>query len=222
MRTPRALARSRPSPVRVRMSSRSNSANPARTVSISRPCGEVVSAHESRRERKPAPRSPTAARVLRRSLVDRARRSRRVTSSKSPFPNDAIARCSWARPVTAPLTFSRVDSLCPGRSKLAHLGIEALSVCGDPRVSQDGHFSTALSHLIYAKCISLMRKGQEFRAKFLNYAQTVTMRAKIPTARDEQLLVYQTCGAATSPGETVDDCCNEGFVGGDINARGGS
>ena len=171
MRTPLALARSRPSPVRVRISSRSNSANPARTVSISRPCGEVVSAHESRRERKPAPLSPMAASVLRRSLVDRARRSRRVTSSTSPFPNDAIARCNWARPVTAPLTFSRIDSLCPGRSKLAHLGLKALSVGGDPSVSQNRHFWPLFSHLIYAQRNPLMRKGQEIRAKIMNYAR---------------------------------------------------
>jgi hypothetical protein len=43
--TPRALARSRPSLVRARMRSRSNSARPPSTVSISRPCNVVVSAH---------------------------------------------------------------------------------------------------------------------------------------------------------------------------------
>ena len=37
--TPRPLARVRPSPVRARISSRSNSARPPSTVSISRPCG---------------------------------------------------------------------------------------------------------------------------------------------------------------------------------------
>lgn len=42
--TPRALARSRPSPVRLRINSRSNSAGPPRTVSINLPCGVVVSA----------------------------------------------------------------------------------------------------------------------------------------------------------------------------------
>ena len=43
--TPRSCARFLPSPVRARISSRSNSARPPRTVSISRPCGLVVSAH---------------------------------------------------------------------------------------------------------------------------------------------------------------------------------
>ena len=42
--TPRALARSRPSLVRARMRSRSNSARPPSTVNISRPCDVVVSA----------------------------------------------------------------------------------------------------------------------------------------------------------------------------------
>ena len=53
--TPRALARSRPSPVRARINSRSNSASPPSTVSIRRPCAVVVSAHVSCSERKLAP-----------------------------------------------------------------------------------------------------------------------------------------------------------------------
>jgi hypothetical protein len=42
--TPRALARARPSVVRAWINSFSNSASPPNTVSISRPCGVVVSA----------------------------------------------------------------------------------------------------------------------------------------------------------------------------------
>jgi hypothetical protein len=52
--TPFATARSRPSPVRARINSRSNSASPSSTVSIRRPYAVVVSAHVSLRERKPA------------------------------------------------------------------------------------------------------------------------------------------------------------------------
>src|SRR5262249_45573683 len=52
--TPRSLARFLP-PVRARISSRSNSARPPSTVSISRPCAVVVSAQVSFRLRKPAP-----------------------------------------------------------------------------------------------------------------------------------------------------------------------
>jgi hypothetical protein len=44
---PLAFARCLPSPVRVRINSRSNSANPPNTVSINRPCGVVVSAQVS-------------------------------------------------------------------------------------------------------------------------------------------------------------------------------
>ena len=58
--TPRALARSLPSPVRLLINSRSNSARPPRTVSISRPCGVVVSAQVSRSDLNPAPLSATA------------------------------------------------------------------------------------------------------------------------------------------------------------------
>ena len=42
------LRATRPSPVRARITSRSNLASPASTVSIKRPCGVVVSAHEKR------------------------------------------------------------------------------------------------------------------------------------------------------------------------------
>jgi hypothetical protein len=47
IRTPAFFALSRPSLVRALISSRSNSANPPRTVSISRPAGVVVSAQGS-------------------------------------------------------------------------------------------------------------------------------------------------------------------------------
>jgi hypothetical protein len=107
-RGPHAVdVRSRPSPVRARMSSRSNSARPARTVSIRRPCALVVSAHVSRNDRKPAPLPPIAARVLRRSRIDLASRSSRVTRRTSPSLRASSARFSPARSVRAPLTFSR-------------------------------------------------------------------------------------------------------------------
>ena len=52
----RTTARARPSPVRARISSRSNSARPPSTVSIKRPCAVVVSAHVSPSDRNPASR----------------------------------------------------------------------------------------------------------------------------------------------------------------------
>jgi hypothetical protein len=69
-RTPRALARVRPSLVRARISSRSNSAKPPSTVNISRPCGVVVSAHLSVSDLKPAPALAIMSRILSRSRVD--------------------------------------------------------------------------------------------------------------------------------------------------------
>jgi hypothetical protein len=63
------------------MRSRLNSARPPSTVSMSRPCGVDVSAHASPSERKPALRSVMTASVFKRTRVDPARRSSRVTIS---------------------------------------------------------------------------------------------------------------------------------------------
>ena len=102
MMTPRALARCRPSPVRVRIRSRSNSARPPRTVSISRPCEVVVSAQVSRSDLNPAPFSDTSPSTFNRSRVDLASRSSRVTTSTSPFSKPAIAALSCFRSARAP------------------------------------------------------------------------------------------------------------------------
>jgi hypothetical protein len=65
-RTPLAFARVLPSLVRARISSRSNSASPPNTVSISRPCAVVVSAHASLSDLKPAPALAITSRMFRR------------------------------------------------------------------------------------------------------------------------------------------------------------
>ena len=105
--TPRALARSRPAPVRARMSSRSNSARPPRTVSISRPCGVVVSAQLSFKLLNPAPFAAISAKILSKSRVLRARRSSRLTTSTSPDSSLETALRSSGRSVRAPDSFSR-------------------------------------------------------------------------------------------------------------------
>ena len=53
------------------MRCRSNSANPPSTVTITRPCGVVVSAHWSESDLKLAPALPMASNVLSKSLVER-------------------------------------------------------------------------------------------------------------------------------------------------------
>jgi len=110
---PRRFARSRPSPVRARIRSLSNSASPPSTVNISRPCDLVVSAHVSPSERKPAFLAVIAARVFNRSRVDLASRSSRVTISTSPGSSASITRRSCARSVLAPLATSRNTFLHP-------------------------------------------------------------------------------------------------------------
>jgi hypothetical protein len=89
--TPLACARLRPSSVLARIRCRSNVAKPARIVIISSPCGVVVSAQASARDLNLAPAFDTASKMLSRSRVDLAKRSRRVTSRTSPGPRAAIA-----------------------------------------------------------------------------------------------------------------------------------
>jgi hypothetical protein len=83
--------------LRARIRSRSNSASPPSTVSISRPCAVVVSAQASPKERNPALLPVIAASVFSRSRVDRASRSSRVTISTSPASSAAMAFQSCAR-----------------------------------------------------------------------------------------------------------------------------
>jgi hypothetical protein len=76
--TPLALALVRPSEVRDKIKDLSNSANPARIVIINLPWAVVVSAQASANDLKPAPALDTVSKTLSRSLVDLAKRSRRV------------------------------------------------------------------------------------------------------------------------------------------------
>ena len=78
------------------ISSRSNSASPPSTVSMSLPCGVVVSAQASPRDVNPAPFSVMEASVFNRSRVLRASRSSRVTISTSR-PVSIIGTESYAR-----------------------------------------------------------------------------------------------------------------------------
>ena len=129
--TPRSLARFLPSPVRARISSRSNSAKPPRTVSISLPCGVVVSAQASFRLRKPALCSPTVAKTFNKSRVDRARRSRRVTISTSSGSSLRISLASSARSVFAPETFSlNTLGLCASFDQRPRSGLAGSRVDG--------------------------------------------------------------------------------------------
>src|SRR6516164_4280866 len=86
---------------------------------MGRPWGVVVSAQASASDRKAAPRSEIVAKTLRRSLVDRASRSRRVTRRTSPVCRAAIALERALRSVTAPLIFSANTQLAPAALRAA-------------------------------------------------------------------------------------------------------
>ena len=102
-KTPRAFARARPSPVRARISS--NSARPPKTVSISRPCGVVVSAQVSDDDLNVAPALAMASRMLSKSRVERASLSRHVTTTVSPSPSVLISFASCGLSDRAPLIY---------------------------------------------------------------------------------------------------------------------
>ena len=78
------LAARRPSSVRVAISARSNSAMPAKTVSTMRPAGSGVSAQGSAMDCSPACFASIVSAMRSSSDVERARRSRRVTTTTSP------------------------------------------------------------------------------------------------------------------------------------------
>ena len=84
MAFPWALARLRPSAVRVRIRSRSTSAKPPSTASIKRPVLLVLSAHGSAKDRNCALASTMRLTMPNKSNVLRARRSIRVTVTMSP------------------------------------------------------------------------------------------------------------------------------------------
>ena len=103
---PDCCARCLPSDVRNWIKSRSNSAMPPRTVSISLPTGLEVFAQGSASDRKAACFALVALMMLSRSLVDLANRSNRVTIRVSPDSNAFKARRSSRRSLLAPLIFS--------------------------------------------------------------------------------------------------------------------
>jgi hypothetical protein len=80
----RILARARPSPVLVRMRSRSTSASPPSTAIISRPVLVLVSAPGSARDRNCEPASMMHLMMANKSKVERASRSIRVSPKMPP------------------------------------------------------------------------------------------------------------------------------------------
>jgi hypothetical protein len=80
------------------------------------------------------PGRATAANVFKRSRVDRANRSRRVTISTSPLPSRPRTWRNPARSVRAPLAVSRKTFSAPAFAQLLHLRVHALTVRGSPTV----------------------------------------------------------------------------------------
>ncbi len=137
-RTPRSLARLLPSPVLDRISSRSNSAKPPRTVSISRPCGLVVSAQVSLSDLKPAPRSLQCLDDVQqvaggtRQPIE-ARDHQHVTRLQ---PGDHLGQLRAVALGAAGLL--SIDLGAPRGRQLGNLAGEVLIPRRDPRISEHG------------------------------------------------------------------------------------
>src|SRR5438128_5414577 len=101
------MARLRPSPVRSRINSRSNSAMAASSVESSRPCGLDVSHNGSPSDRNAAPALLMRSMTSSSSRVDLPSRSSLVTVTISPGFNAAMSLASCGRSARTPLTFSR-------------------------------------------------------------------------------------------------------------------
>src|SRR4051794_28901805 len=147
--TPRALARARPSPVRVRISSRPNSAKPPSTVNIRRLYGVVVSAYVSPSERKPACLPVMAferiEKIAGRAPTGRAaspsarRRGRRVEHAEKLAP--VGLRSGDLLSVDVPVSAS-------GGAELVELGVERLPVGTDAGISDEAVFGISSGHIL--------------------------------------------------------------------------
>src|SRR5215510_10125656 len=138
--TPFAIARLRPSPVRSRISSRSNSAMAARSVESSRPCGLEVSHSGSPSERNTAPALPTRSIRSRSSRVERPSRSSLVTWTTSLGLSAAMSLQLWA------ISAHAADLLAVDRGRAR--GFERLDLAGqvlirgaDASIAKNGHLS---------------------------------------------------------------------------------
>lgn len=117
------------------MRSRSNSATPAITVSISFAAGEVVSAHGSASDLKPITRSPRSLMIDSMSSVDRARRSSLVTTMSSPGrTNSSSVKASRLWRLDAG-DRCLANDLAAGRLQHLTLNAEILIVARNARVS---------------------------------------------------------------------------------------
>jgi hypothetical protein len=106
----------------------SNSAKPASTVTISLPCGVVVSAQVSASERKPAPTLPIASSVLSRSLVLRGE----PTQSRH---DQGIARDQGSDRSRQRLPIGDGAAACGSKGRV--LGVECLAVRAYPCIPDE-------------------------------------------------------------------------------------
>src|SRR5262249_13027847 len=142
-RTPCAFARARPAPVLARINSRSNSARPPSAVSISRPCGVVVSAQASPSDLKSAPALPTASRMLSKPRAPGEPVEPRHHQHVAGF--EAFDHFGQLGPVGLRATdLLRVDLYAAGGPELCILRGEALAVRAHPGVAVDWHHLSRL------------------------------------------------------------------------------
>ena len=129
---PWALGHARPSPVRARINSRSNSANLPSTAIINRLVGADVSAHVWTRDRKPAFLSVIVPNISKRPRVGCAKRSGHVTIGSSTAFNAASAFGKAGAVGLVSIGCFPEHLVATRFGQLQHPGVDALGVHRNP------------------------------------------------------------------------------------------
>jgi hypothetical protein len=142
---PHFCARLRPSAVRVRIRSRSTSAEPPSAAIISRPVLVPVSARGSAKDRNCAFASTIRLAMPNRSKVLRASPSMRVTVTTSPEASLSSIRAKLAPvgPRAGHLLAVDVAARASGLAKLLKLAVEGLPVSGYASIADEPFFGVS-------------------------------------------------------------------------------
>ena len=144
----------------------------------------------SPRDRNPASLAATAANVFKRSRVDRASRSRRVTISTSPFAHPAKDLAQSRSVLSRPTRRLTKYLLGSGHAQLLHLRVRALAVRRYSRIAVNHR---SIMHQIYAT-------KSPFGSKQSFWCKTISARQRQQRAESGSWSTAGTGGITVSSG----------------------